>query len=163
MVTMILGAFAADALNLYTNSLSALVLDVKASRWKTVAAGGVVGFAIAVAVGWNFEPFFENFLLALSYWIMPWLAIVLVDFYVAKRTTVDDASNPGLWDAPILGAYGLSILASTPFMNLTSYGVQFEGPVSSMLGGADFSYFVSFAVAFILAVLLRRRRRAADD
>ncbi|HMD79153.1 MAG TPA: cytosine permease, partial [Nitrososphaerales archaeon] len=73
MLTLILGAFAADALNLYTNSLSALVLDVKASRWKTVAAGGVVGFLIAVVVGSAFEPFYENFLLALSYWITPWV------------------------------------------------------------------------------------------
>ena len=157
MLTLILGAFAADALNLYTNSLSALVLDVKARRWLTVAAGGVVGFLIAVAVGANFESFFENFLLALSYWITPWLAIVLVDFYVAKRTSVEASANPAKWDWPALAIYGFSILASVPFMvpPLTlGYPV---GALASWFGGADFSYFISFAVALVLTVLLRMR------
>lgn len=157
MVTLILGAFAADALNLYTNSLSALVLDVKAKRWMTVAAGGVAGFIIAVAVQANFESFFENFLLALSYWIMPWIAIVLVDFYVAKKTSVETSANPVKWDWPALAIYGFSILVSVPFMvpQLTlGYPV---GALSSWFGGADFSYFVSFALALLLTALLRMR------
>ena len=157
MLTLILGAFAADALNLYTNSLTALVLDVKAKRWMTVAAGGVAGFIIAVAVGANFETFFENFLLALSYWITPWLAIVLVDFYVARRTSVETSANPVRWDWPALAIYGFSILVSVPFMvpQLTlGYPV---GALSSWFGGADFSYFISFAVALLLTALLRTR------
>jgi NCS1 family nucleobase:cation symporter-1 len=157
MVTLILGAFAADALNLYTNSLSALVLDVKAKRWMTVAAGGIAGFIIAVAVQANFESFFENFLLALSYWIMPWLAIVLIDFYIVKRTSVETSANPVRWDWPVLAIYGLSILVSVPFMvpQLTlGYPV---GALSSWFGGADFSYFISFAVALLLTALLRIR------
>jgi NCS1 family nucleobase:cation symporter-1 len=164
MLTLILGAFAADALNLYTNSLSALVLDVKAKRWVTVAAGGVAGFAIAVAVGPNFEGFFENFLFALSYWITPWLAIVIVDFYVAKRTTVEASANPASWDWRALGVYGLSILVSVPFMvPLISTGYP-VGALSSWFGGADFSYYISFAVAFVLMLFVRTRgtRKAAQ-
>ncbi len=156
MLTLILGAFAADALNLYTNSLSALVLDVKAKRWMTVAVGAVAGFIIAVAVGANFESFFENFLLALSYWIMPWLAIVIVDFYIFRRTSVETSVNPVSWDWPVLAVYGFSILVSVPFMvpPLTiGYPV---GALSSWFGGADFSYYISFAVAFVFTVLLRR-------
>jgi len=155
MVTLILGAFAADALNLYTNSLSALVLDVKAKRWMTVTAGGVAGFIIAVAVQASFERFFENFLLALSYWIMPWLAIVLVDFYVAKRTSVETSANPARWDWSALAIYGFSILVSVPFMvpQVTlGYPV---GALSSWFGGADLSYFISFAVAFVLMTIVR--------
>ncbi len=162
MLTLILGAFAADALNLYTNSLSALVLDIKATRWKTVAAGGVVGFIIAVAVGSGFELFYENFLLALSYWIMPWLAIVLVDFYLAKRTSVERAANPGSWDLSALGIYGLSILVSVPFMvPLIPYSFP-VGALSSLFGGADLSYLVSFGVAIILRMATGGRGRAAS-
>ncbi len=157
MLTLILGAFAADALNLYTNSLSALVLDIKASRWKTVAAGGAVGFAIAVAVGASFESFYENFLLALSYWIMPWLGIVLVDFYLAKRTKVERIASPSSWDLPALGVYALSILFSVPFMvPLLPYSYP-VGALASWFGGADLSYFVSFAVAAGLTYFVRRR------
>jgi NCS1 family nucleobase:cation symporter-1 len=159
MVTLIMGAFAADALNLYTNSLSALVLGVKSSRWKTVAAGAVAGFLIAIAVGEQFEPFYESFLLLLSYWIMPWLAIVLVDFFVARRTTVEGSSNPRPWDRGALAVYLVSVLVSVPFMvPLLSLGYP-VGVLSSWFGGADLSYFVSFFVALVLTYVLRAGSR----
>ena len=155
MVTLILGAFAADALNLYTNSLSALVLDVKSSRWKTVAAGAVVGFVIAVTVGEQIEPFYESFLLLLSYWIMPWLAIVIVDYFVARRTTAESSVSPRSWDRGALLVYAASVLVSVPFMvPLIDLGFP-VGALASWFGGADFSYFVSFIVAFVLAWVLR--------
>jgi NCS1 family nucleobase:cation symporter-1 len=134
-----------------------LVLDVKAKRWVTVAAGGAAGFIIAVAVQTNFESFFENFLLALSYWIMPWLAITLVDFYVAKRTSVETSANPVRWDWPALAIYGFSILVSVPFM-VPQLALGYPvGALSFWFNGADFSYFISFAVALLLTVLLRMR------
>ena len=157
MLTLILGAFAADALNLYTNSLSALVLGVRASRWKTVAAGALVGFALAITVGEQFEPFYESFLLLLSYWIMPWLGIVIVDFFVARRTTVESSGNPKTWDRGALGVYVVSVLVSVPFMvPLIAIGYP-VGALSSWFGGADFSYFVSFFAAVALTILVRRR------
>ena len=156
MVTLILGAFAADALNLYTNSLSALVLGVRTSRWKTVAVGAVVGFVIAVAVGERFEPFYESFLLLLSYWIMPWLAIVIVDFYILKRTTVDSAANPRNWDPGALAVYVVSVLASVPFM-VPPISIGYPvGALVGWFGGADFSYFVSFVLAMVLILVVRR-------
>ena len=158
MLTLILGAFAADALNLYTNSLSALVLDVKTARWKTVAAGGVVGFLIAVTVGSSFEPFYENFLLALSYWITPWLGIVLVDFFVVRRTATQRVEGAPSFDWGALGVYAASILVSVPFMVplISQLDVFPVGSLSSWFGGADFSYFVSFVAACLLTLILRR-------
>ena len=158
MVTLILGAFAADALNLYTNSLSALVLGVKTSRWKTVAAGAAVGLVLAVTVGERFESFYESFLLLLSYWIMPWLAITLVDFYVTHRTTVERTKAPAGVDRGAMVAYGASVLASVPFMVPSfSLGAQF-GSLAFLFGGADLSYFISFLVAVVLTLAIRRRR-----
>ena len=161
MVTLILGAFAADALNLYTNSLSALVLDVKAARWKTVAVGGAVGFLIAVAGGADFEPNFEKYLLFLTYWITPWLAIVLVDFFIAKRTTVESVASARPFDWPALGVYGISVLISVPFMVPLLQLPSPVGSLSYLLGGADFSYFISFAAAFVLTIGVRAMRRAS--
>ena len=158
MVTLILGAFAADALNLYTNSLSALVLDIKTSRLKMVAAGAAAGLVISLAVGPSFELFFEYFLLGLSYWITPWLAIILVDFYLAKRTTPEATATSRGVDRKVMAVYALSVLVSVPFMNLSSL-IGFEGPVSVALQHADVSYFVSFGVALVLTILLRRRER----
>ena len=156
MVTLILGAFAADALNLYTNSLSALVLYVKTSRWKTVAAGAVVGFIIAVTVGEGFESFYESFLLLLSYWIMPWLAIILVDYFVVGRTTVEATTSPRGWDRGALAVYAVSVLVSVPFMVPTIALGYPVGALSGWFGGADLSYFISFAAACVLTILVRR-------
>jgi NCS1 family nucleobase:cation symporter-1 len=158
MLTLILGAFAADALNLYTNSLSALVLDVRASRLKTVVAGGVVSLVIAVAAGQQFEGFFESFLLALAYWIMPWLAIVFVDFYVLRKTTVASIEGANAFDLPALGVYAASIIVAVPFM-LPSLQLGYPfGALSGLFGGADLSYFVSFGVAGFLAYVVRKPR-----
>ncbi len=157
MLAIVLGAMAANALNIYTNSLSALVLDVKAERWTTVLVGAVVGLLIAEAAGTNFVSFFQNFLLALDYWITPWLAIILVDFYLMKRTSVASSTYARPWNHGTLAIYGLSILVSVPFM-VPAIQLGFPvGSLSSVFGGADFSYFISFGVAGVLEYLYLRR------
>jgi len=159
ILAVILGAVAANALNIYTNALSALVLDIRSRRWKMVVLGGIVGLALAVLGGRNFEPFYENFLLGLDYWITPWLAIVLVDFYLARRTTVERCMNARSWEGGALAVYSLSLAASVPFMvPALNLGFPF-GSLSWIFGGADFSYFVSFAIASLLE-LVRAGRRA---
>ncbi|MCL4518253.1 MAG: cytosine permease [Thaumarchaeota archaeon] len=157
LVGLILGAVAANALNIYTNSLSALVLDVKAKRWITVTFAGALGLVLALIGGANFEGNFENFLLILDYWITPWLAIILVDFFVARRTTSEACENAKSWDFGTLGIYGLSVLISVPFMVPPSGWV---GPLAYIFGGADFSYFISFGIAAILYGLYRKAKPA---
>ena len=158
IITVVLGAIAANGLNLYTNALSALVLDVKARRWLMVAAGGAVGLGIS-EVGFlaGFEPFFENFLLTLDYWITPWLGIILVDYYLTRRMTTETASNSPAVSKRTLAIYLLSILVSVPFM--TDF-LRLGPPIGSLLGlsgGADVSYFLSFAVASVLTFALPRK------
>lgn len=161
MLAVILGAVAANCLNLYTNALSALVLDVKTRRWLMVAVGGFVGLAISEA-GYlaGFEPFFENFLLTLDYWITPWLGVILVDYYLTKRMTAESAGDSPLFSFRILAIYLFSILVSIPFM--TDF-LHLGPPVGSLLrwlGGADISYFVSFAIAASLTFAARKRTLA---
>jgi nucleobase:cation symporter-1, NCS1 family len=156
MLAIILGALAANALNIYTNSLSALVLDVKAKRWMTVVAGALVGFALAVLAGASFEAFFENFLLALDYWITPWLAIVLADCYLLGQTDVASLMDPREWRLDTLAVYALAILVSVPFMVPAATLGYPVGSLAWLFGGADFSYFVSFLVALALTVLRGR-------
>ncbi|HZW57140.1 MAG TPA: cytosine permease [Nitrososphaerales archaeon] len=156
LVALVLGAIAANALNIYTNSLSALVLDVKARRWITVSFGGAVGLILAALLGGSFEQFFENFLLILDYWITPWLAIILVDNYVLRRTSSASCRESRSVEWGTLGVYLFSILASVPFMSPpTSLGPS-VGFLNGWFGGADFSYFISFGIAAVLYFALRR-------
>ncbi len=155
LVTVVLGAVAADALNLYTNSLSALVLYKKAGRVPTVLAAGALGYALAVIFSTAFVPFYESFLLTLDYWITPWIGIMIAAFFFKKVTggveTAADFLKVGL------GSYLLGLLVSVPFMNLSPYGLGYVGPVANLMGGADVSYFVAFAAALVAYVALAGR------
>jgi nucleobase:cation symporter-1, NCS1 family len=163
IVAIILGALAANALNIYTNALSALVLDIRAKRWLMVVVGGLVGLALSFVGQANFVLNFQNFLFLLDYWITPWLGIVLVDYFVARRTSVESSANSGPWDWKALLAYCVAVAVSVPFMvplnpvSGSPLGSPF-GTLAYVFGGADFSYFVSFGVAIALTLYLRRKR-----
>lgn len=154
VLAIALGGAAANVLNIYTNALSALVLDIKASRWKVVVIGGIVGFFLALYGAGNFGRFYETFLLLLDYWITPWLGIIAVDFFVLKRCSYKTlGSLPKLsWQAIL--SYATGILVSVLFIPSISY-VSYFGPASQLIGGADFSYFVSFIVAAVLYYLVQ--------
>ncbi len=117
----------------------------------------MVGLALSFAGQVNFELNFENFLLVLDYWIMPWLGIVLVDYYVSQRTSVrSSAEAPGL-DGTAIAAYLVAVLLSVPFMVPALHIGYPVGALALLFGGADFSYFVSFLAAAGLTYMLRRR------
>jgi NCS1 family nucleobase:cation symporter-1 len=154
LLAVVLGAIAADALNLYSNSLSALVVYNKAKRVQTVLLASVVGFLFALAGSSNFGSFYQNFLLTLDYWITPWIGVMLAAVFIIGVTS--GVENVGSILAKGLASYVIGLLVSVPFMNLTSYGINYTGPVASELQGADISYFLAFGAAFAAYVVLSR-------
>ena len=42
-------------------------------------------------------------------------------------------------------------------MNLSSYGVDYVGPVANLIGGADVSYFVAALASFVAYVIIAGR------
>jgi NCS1 family nucleobase:cation symporter-1 len=162
LMAIVLGAVAADALNLYTNSLSALVLYRKAGRVQTVFLAGVVGFVLALIGSSNFGGFYQSFLLTLDYWITPWIGVMVAAFFVKKVTSGVESAPSFLKTG--LGAYVVGLAVSVPFMNLTSYCfpsgcLTYVGPIASSIGGADVSYFVAALAAFAAYVLIARREK----
>jgi nucleobase:cation symporter-1, NCS1 family len=155
LLAVVLGAVAADALNLYTNSLSALVLYRRAGRVQTVLLAGVLGFAFALAGSSSFGTDYQNFLLTLDYWITPWIGVMVGAFFVKK--VVSGVEGGGGFLRPGLVSYALGLLVSVPFMNLTSYGLDYVGPVANLMGGADVSYFVAFLAALAIYVAIAKR------
>ena len=155
LLAIVLGAVAADALNLYTNSLSALVLYRKAGRVQTVLFAGVVGFLLALVGSANFGAFYQNFLLTLDYWITPWIGVMVGAVFVRGVTSGVEGSPPFLKSG--LGAYIVGLAVSVPFMNLSSYGVGYVGPVANLIGGADVSYFVAALASFVAYVIIAGR------
>lgn len=153
VVAVILGGTAADALNLYSNALSARSLDIPVSRAVLTVAAGAVGLALSLYGSGHFSSFYEHFLLLLGYWVTPWLAILFVDFFIVRRAAVPEgAPAAGIrWGA--LASYALGIVISTPFIATPLY----TGPLAARWGGADFSFYISFAAAGVAYALLRGR------
>ncbi len=155
VIAIILGATTANALNLYSNTLSARVLDLPWPRWTFALVGAVFGFALALVGAKNFTDFYINFLLLLDYWIMPWLAVLLVDFFWLRQQEPAAFSGAPPWNLRGTVAYLVGLLASIPFMSEKF----FTGPLAPVLGRADFSYFIGFLVAGAFYVALTRRSR----
>ena len=158
VIAVILGATTANALNLYSNAMSARVLDVKLPRWNLAVIGAAIGFVLAVIAGTrNFTQDYTNFLLLLDYWIMPWLAIVLLDFYWLRHRAPAELAGAPRWNLRGGLAYLIGLLASVPFMVPEAF--SYHGPLASWFGGADFSYFVGFLVAGLVYVALNLGER----
>lgn len=155
MVAIILGSITANSLNIYTNSLSAQIAYEKTKRWQAVIAGCAIGFGLVLLGSGNFGSFYQNFLLTLDYWITPWIGITLAAFFLRKVRSGVENQKGILW-RPI-AAYIIGLGISAPLMNLTPYGIPFEGFIASMFGGADVSYFISFFVAAFAYLLLTRK------
>ena len=156
IIMLFLGALAANVLNLYTNSLSAVVLYPRIKRqWATILAVAA-GIALALIGGLNFENYFEGFLFLLDYWITPWIGVIIGSYYLRRSVTWRDVEAPIKARTRPLLAYIIGLLVSVPFMNLdaaTGGLVPFIGPLSSIMGGADISYFISFAAALVLSTI----------
>lgn len=156
VVAVIFGACAANALNLYSNTMSARVLDLRVPRVALALAGAVLGFVLALAGHTNFLHNYTNFLLFLDYWITPWLAIVLLDFYVLRQQRPEGFANALAVNHQGLVSYLIGVAASVPFMG----GELYHGPLLAKLHGVDVSYFVGFLVAGVLYLAVTRRERA---
>ncbi len=156
IIALFLGALAANVLNLYTNSLSAMVLHPRMKRQTATILAVTAGVALAVMGGLNFEGYFEGFLLMLDYWITPWIGVVIGSYYIKRGMAKQNVDEPVKFNFKSIAAYAIGLAVSIPFMNLSAATgglIPFTGPISSIMGGADVSYFISFAAAMAAAAI----------
>jgi NCS1 family nucleobase:cation symporter-1 len=119
----------------------------------------LVSFAIALVIPDDYLDSFTTFVLFMLYFLVPWTAVNLVDFYFVRRGhyAITEIFNPtgiyGRWGVPGLVAYSAGLLAMVPFI-VTSF---YTGPVAEALGGADVSFVVGLVVAGALYFVLGRR------
>lgn len=152
LISIFLGGLSANALNLYSNSISLRSTGIKIRRGFIIGMVTVFSIALGIIGYNNFYAFYETFLFILDYWITPWIGVMVAEFFIVGRIPGRTGITPGFKKIGF-ASYILSIAISIPFMNP---GVIFVGPVSSLLGGVDTSYYVSFAAAIILYSLLAR-------
>jgi NCS1 nucleoside transporter family len=153
LLAIALGAISANAINIYSGSMSFLAvgITVPSGIRRAIVSGvfGVLGFLLAWSGLSDAGHKYENFLLIISYWIGPWLAVYLTDWFLRRGKRVDGflydrAHNP--WSGVVAMAVGM-VVSIWLFSNQSEY----VGPAPShwpSLGD------ITFEVGFVVSALL---------
>jgi purine-cytosine permease-like protein len=125
----------------------------------------VVAVVVALGLPEDYLGSFNTFVLMMLYFLIPWTAVNLVDFYFVRRGryAITEIFKPrgiyGTWPRRGLISYVAGVLSMVPFVVTTAY----TGPVADALGGVDISFVVGLLVAGGLYLLLSRDLDAAAE
>jgi NCS1 family nucleobase:cation symporter-1 len=166
LLVIALASVSSNAMNDYSGSLALQTVGVKLRRPVSAVVVTVLAFALILWMHTgDLASKFENVLLFVSYWIPPFLGVVVLDWLARTRggrrfdVLAEASARRPAW--PALVAFVLGFGAAIPFMNTTI----FTGPVASALHGADLAYYVGFVVsaAVYLALAVGERRKRPLD
>lgn len=168
LLLIVHGPVATNILNLYSCSLAALSVGVRAARWKVTLVAGIVASAVLVVFvsADSFAQAFDHWMLSILVWISPWAAIVLVDFFVIHRGRLyvadlyrDGADSPyGSVNKAGMVSLALGIVAGWAWQ----YGMVpvMQGPLARLMNNTDLSWLSGGLVAGVLYLVLARRAAA---
>jgi len=153
LLAIALGAICANALNVYSGSMSFLALGIRLplSLRRAIVAivFGIAGFFVALSGLSDAGTKYNNFLLVIAYWIGPWLGVFFADQFLRRGKRVDGflfdrKHNPWAGFAAMAIAIAVSIYF---FANQSDY-VGLVPKHNSHFGD------IAFEVGFVLAALL---------
>jgi NCS1 family nucleobase:cation symporter-1 len=150
VITVIISIIPSNAMAMYSGGLAALAMGIHLKRWISALLTAVIGALLISFGNGSLTQTYTNFLLLLSYWIVPWLGVVLCDFYYHKMSSFNKNNIRG-WIG--LVSFLCGVIVSVPFMNSALY----VGYIASKyLNGADISYFISLIVSvFVYMVIIK--------
>jgi nucleobase:cation symporter-1, NCS1 family len=160
LLCIAVGAVCANAINIYSGTMSLVAIGIREMgmtlrqrRAALAVAAGVLGYIIGVVGQANVGPGskYEFFLLLISYWIGPWLAVVLTDYWLRKGDYGDESlfydSKYQRWQGAAAMAIGL-VVSIGLFANQP---VVYVGSIANANPGiGDLTFIVGF---FLTAVL----------
>lgn len=160
LLCIAIGAVAANAINIYSGTMSLVSLGIKEMgmtlRQRRAALAiivGVIGFIGGIAFQAQVAPGgkYETFLLLISYWIAPWLAVVFVDYWLRKGDYGDESmfydTKTFRWQGLVAMAAGLVI----PVWLFANVYPLYVGPIPT--NSPDIGD-VTFIVGFVLTAVL---------
>ena len=154
------GLIAVIGLNMYSGGLATLttldtiksIKPTRTNRLLAITFIAVVGTALSLTIPGSFLTDFSSWLTIILYFMIPWTAVNLVDFFFVRKGNyaIKEIFKPNgiyhRWGWRGLTAYWIGFFAMTPFMSTTLY----TGVVAHDLGGGDISPFIGFPVAAIV-------------
>src|SRR5215467_7981847 len=162
LLAIALGAICANALNVYSGSMSFLAMGVKLPlmlrRALVAIVFGVAGFFVAWSGLSDAGTKYNNFLLVIAYWIAPWLGVYFADQFLRRGKNVagflfDRRHNPWGGVVAMAVATGLSIWL---FANQSDYTGLVPKHVPQV---GDLTFEVGFVLAALLYALFFRFQR----
>ncbi|MCO6057612.1 cytosine permease [Pseudomonas sp. MOB-449] len=171
-VFIVYGQVAINVFNLYGAFMSTVTVIEPFSRLRVtprvrglfMLVISVIATALCTVSQADFIAFFLNFIFFMSYFLIPWTAINLVDYYCLRK---GNYSVPDIFDlngrygrvnGVACGSFVLAILLEVPFMNTTLY----VGPIASALDGVDLAWVVGLLVPALTYYWAMRRSLARD-
>ena len=178
LLAVICGKLTGDTLSTYGGYMSVVTIVTSLTGEKTVRPRhrtvyicviSAAALAIALAATDTFLSTFTNFLLFLLYFMTPWSAINLVDYYWVRRERyrISELFNPrgtyGRVNKGAFVAYVIGVVIQVPFMNSSLY----VGPIANWMGGAEVAWVLGLIVAgglyYLLSANVRRGNAANFD
>ena len=156
LIAVVIGAVCANAINMYSGSLSFMAMGVRlpthAARAAVAAVLGIIGTVLAFKY-LNNTSAYENFLLVISYWVGPWLGVVFVDRVLRRGTDrshlYGDTRHVNL--AGPISMLVAGVLSIWLFCNQTKY----IAPIPKAHPGiGDLTFEVGFVLAAVLYFVL---------
>jgi NCS1 family nucleobase:cation symporter-1 len=164
LVAITLGAVSANAINIYSGSMSFVTLGIRlplpsrVQRALVALFFGMVGLVVAYFGLGDAGQDYEAFLLIIAYWVGPWLGVVLVDLYLRGDRSIDGLlydQRHRNWAGPIAMAAGV-VLSVWLFSNQQKYVGVIPDRYESI---GDITFEVGFVIAAGLYLLLRPLQR----
>ncbi|KLT19963.1 purine-cytosine permease family protein [Neobacillus vireti] len=172
-VLIIFGQLAINVFNLYGAFMSSITTIepffkfrvTPKVRFAFLLVITIVATGLCILGQGNFLDFFLNFIFFMSYFLIPWTSINLVDYYVLRS---GEYSVKDIFD--LNGKYGkvnwiasfafvASIVVEIPFVNASFY----VGPIANLLDGADLAWAVGLFLPAALYYFPMKRKLSRSD
>ena len=172
LLCIAIGAVAANAINIYSGTMSLVAvgiremgLTLRQRRALLAVSAGVLGYIIGIVGQANVGPGskYGFFLLLISYWIGPWLAVVLTDYWLRKGDYGDESifydTKHQRWQGVTAMAIGL-VVSVWLFAN----NIIYTGVVPSANPGiGDITFIVGFVLTGVLYYAFNMMSRRAPS
>jgi nucleobase:cation symporter-1, NCS1 family len=174
LLCIAIGAVAANAINIYSGTMSLVSLGIREMgltlRQRRAALAivvGVIGFILGVIFQANVAPGskYEFFLLLISYWIAPWLAVEFVDYWLRRGDYGDESmfydTRNNRWQGVVAMAVGLVVSA---YFFANDYPLYVAPVPNNNPNLGDVTFIVGFVITAVLYYVfnLGLRKKTAE-
>jgi NCS1 nucleoside transporter family len=171
LLCIAVGAVAANAINIYSGTMSLVALGIREMgltlrqrRAALAILAGIIGYAGGIIFQAQVAPGgkYEFFLLLISYWIAPWLAVMLVDYWLRKGNYGNEKvfydTGHQRWQG--FAAMAIGLLVSVYFFSNNALYLGVVPKASPGVG--DLTFVVGFVLTAILYFAFNAGRIAVD-